>query len=366
MFRSPTPRSTSSDHPNPISSINRPIVNDPIIVALPCTPLSFTASHQVDSARSARRTKIIVLECDFPGCDHKGAFARKYELKRHMRSRHGADQTFFCGALGCFKRGTTCWTFPRLDKLTDHLRATHAHAAPFSGCPAKDCDVGPLPLDVLGAHVQRAHPNCVAEARSILNATTARRRKCPLSGCNNRLFSLHTFIVHLQGHGAEDIYAARSNWCFESLAFNFSFVSGMCNVAVTGVIIGIACPACSTTSSTFEQFQLHLWSSHLFVDSSQGAGHFLAWRDALTQVRGTFSGIVPWENSMLHHRHTIQCPQCMHSASDSSFPSSGLGTQHPGLMKPLDQIVLELGPVRMQILRLYPEFLTHPIFDDCA
>jgi hypothetical protein len=56
----------------------------------------------------------------------------------------------------------------------------------------------------------------------------------------------------------------------------------------------------------------------------------------------------------------------MHSASGSSFSSTGLGTQHPGLMKPLDQIVLELGPVRMQILRLYPEFLTYPIFDDCA
>jgi hypothetical protein len=242
----------------------------------------------------------------------------------------------------------------------------HAHAAPFSGCPAKDCGIGPLPLDVLGVHVQRAHPRCVAEARSILNATTAGRRKCPLSGCNNRLFALDAFIVHLQGHAAEDVHAARSNWCFESLAFDFAFVSGTGDAAVTGVTIGIACPACSTIVSTFEDFRLHLWSVHLFLDSWQGAGHFLAWRDALTQVRGTLSGIVPWENSMLHHRHTIQCPQCMHSASDSSFPSSGLGTQHPGLMKPLDQIVLELGPVRMQILRLYPEFLTHPIFDDCA
>jgi hypothetical protein len=261
-----------------------------------------------------------------------------------MRSRHVADQAFTCGALG----------------------SMHAHAAPFSGCPAKDCGTGPLPLDVLGAHVQRAHPHCVAEARSILNTTTARRRKCPLSGCNNRLLSLDTFIVHLQRHEAEDVHAARSNWCFESLAFNFAFVSGTVDAAVTGITIGIACPACSTITSTFEQFRLHLWSSHLLLNSSQGVEHFLAWRDALTQIRGAFSGIDPWENSMLHHRHTIQCPQCMHSASGSSFSSTGLGTQHPGLMKPLDQIVLELGPVRMQILRLYPEFLTHPIFDDCA
>jgi hypothetical protein len=334
-------------------------------VRLP-TPVTGTTSNTLKSERSEAPGVAAVLECAFPGCDHEGAFARKYELKRHMRSRHGADQAYTCGALGCFKRGTSRWTFSRLDKLTDHIRAMHAHAAPFSGCPAKDCGIGPLPLDVLGAHVQRAHRRCEAEARSILNATTARRRKCPLSGCNNRLFSLDTFIVHLQGHKAEDVHAARSNWCFESLAFDFAFASGMGDEAVTGVTIGIACPACSTTSSTFEQFRLHLWSSHLFLDPSQGAGHFFAWRDALAQVVGPLSGMVPWENSTLQLRHAIRCPQCIHSASGSSFTSTGLGTQHPGLMKSLDQIVLELGLVRMQILRLYPEFLTHPIFDDCA
>jgi hypothetical protein len=307
-----------------------------------------------------------VLECDITGCDHEGTFARKFELKRHINSKHGGIRAYTCGALGCFKRGGTRWMFPRLDKLTDHTRAVHAHSTPFSGCPVNNCNADPLPLDALGAHIQRAHPRCVAEARSVLNATTARRRKCPLSGCNNRLFSLDTFVVHLQGHEAEDLHAARSNWCFESLAFNFAFVSGMGDAAVTGFTIGIACPACSTITSTFEQFRLHLWSSHLLVDSSQGVEHFLAWRDALTQIRGVFSDIDPWENSMLHHRHTIQCPQCMHSASDSSFSSTGLGTQHPGLMKSPDQIALELGHVRMQILRVYPEFLTHPIFDDCA
>jgi hypothetical protein len=307
-----------------------------------------------------------LLECAVPGCDHEGKFHRKYELRRHIRSRHGGDQTFTCGAQGCFKRGTSRCTFSRLDKLTDHIRAMHAHAAPFSGRPAKDCGIGPLPLDVLGVHVQHAHPRCVAEARSVLNATAARHRKCPLSGCNNRLFALHAFIVHLQGHAAEDLHAARSNWCFESLAFDFAFVSGMSDVAVTSVTIGIACPACSTTSSTFEQFQFHLWSSHLFLDSSQGAAHFLSWRNALACVESALSGILPWENNMPPHERKVRCPQCVHSAWASSFSSTDLGTQHPGLMKPLDQIVLELGPVRMQILRLYPEFLTHPIFDDCA
>jgi hypothetical protein len=335
------------------NALNAPIIN-------------IVSSNKLGFARSVRPRAATVLGCEIYGCNHEGGFARKYELRRHIKSRHGGDQTFVCGALGCFKRGTLRWTFSRLDKLTDHIRAIHAHASPFSECPVKDCNIGTLPLDVLGVHIQRTHSGCAAEARSILNATTARRRKCPLPGCNNKLFSLEFFLSHLQGHEVEDVHAARLNRSFESLAFNFTFVSGIGDAAVTGVTIGIACPACSSISSTFEQFRLHLWSSHLFVDSSQGAGHFLAWRDALTQVRGTFSGIVPWENSMLYHRQIIQCPQCTHSVSDSSVASTALGTQHPGLMKPLDQIVLALGHVRMQILRLYPEFLSHPIFDDCV
>jgi hypothetical protein len=330
-------------------------------------PVKSATSNRPKSARSERPWIAAVLKCEVPGCDHEGSFHRKYELRRHIRSRHGGDQAFTCGALGCFKRGTSRWAFSRLDKLTDHIRAMHAHAAPFSGCPDKDCGIGPLPLDVLGAHVQRAHPHCVAEARSILNATTARRRKCPLSGCNNRLFSLDAFIVHLQGHAAEDVHAARRNWCFESPAFDFVFLSAMSDAAITGFTIGIACPACSTTSSTFEQFQLHLWSSHLFLDSSHGVGHFLAWRDALTRVKGSLAGILPWENRLLLRGQVIQCPQCMYSASNTSSDNSIFkNTDHPGLMKSLDQIALELGHVRMQILRLYPEFLTHAIFDDCA
>jgi hypothetical protein len=308
-----------------------------------------------------------VLECEIPGCDHEGGFARKYELRRHTRSRHGSGQTFTCGALGCFKRGTSRWAFPRLDKLTDHIRAMHAHASPFSGCPAKDCDVGPLPLDVLGVHIQRAHPQCVAEGRSILNATTAKRRKCPLSGCHNKLVSLDAFLAHLRGHEAGDVHAACSNWSFESLTFSFSTVPGTGDGIITTVGVGIACPACSTTSTTLEQFQLHLWSSHLFLDSLHGVGHFLAWQDALTQAKGSLSGFLPWDDRLLRHEQVIQCPQCMHSVAGPSFGSTNLeNTQHPGLMRSLDQIVLELGPVRMQILRLYPEFLTHPIFDDCA
>ena len=33
-------------------------------------------------------------------------------------------------------------------------------------------------------------------------------------------------------------------------------------------------------------------------------------------------------------------------------------------MRPTEQIIEDLYPFRMQILRLYPDFVTHPIFAD--
>jgi hypothetical protein len=258
--------------------------------------------------------------------------------------------------------------FPRLDKLTDHIRAVHAHDTPFSGCPVEYCGVGELPLDMLGAHIQRAHFSCKAEARSIMLSTTTRRRRCPLSGCNNKLFLLDAFLMHLEGHEAEEVRPAIANPCFESLVFDFAVVTGPGSAPTARINVGIACPVCSTISSTFEHFEMHLWSNHLFLDSVQGVEHFLVWKHALTQIQGSFSGLLPWHGSTIiggeTTGHPVHCPGCMHSVTNPSMTQ--MGVQHPGLMRSEEQIFLELSPVRMQILRLYPDFLTHPIFNDCA
>lgn len=239
----------------------------------------------------------------------------------------------------------------------------HVNNTPFAGCPVEDCRFGPHSLDVLSAHIQRAHPRCPSEARAIATATNAKRRRCPLSGCNNKLFSLDSFLVHIGNHEAEDVRAASSNACFESLTFELSPVLAIEDGAITSSTIGIVCPACSKMSSTFEAFATHLWSDHLFLDPLRGVEHFFAWRGALTKTRSYSSLVLPWDTDMMAPEQIIDCPQCTHSASSSWGYKAA--SQHPGLMKSTEQITLELGPFRMQILRLYPEFLTHPIFGDC-
>lgn len=322
-------------------------------------PLPIATTNKPE--RTVRNRTTIVLECYFPGCNHEGHFARKYELRRHMNSKHGGVHSFTCGAVGCFKRGNTRWKFPRLDKLTDHIRAMHLPNTPFAGCPVHDCRFGPHYLDVLSAHIQRAHPRCQLEARAIVTATNAKRRRCPLSGCNNKLLSLDSFLIHLGGHDTEDVRSASSNACFEGLAFEFFTASEIRDAAITSFNISVVCPACSNMSPTFEAFQTHLWSNHLFLDPLQGVEHFFAWRGALTQARGSSFVILPWEKGVMGKGEDVHCTQCMYSVS----ALHGGPTQHPGLIKSTEQIILELGPFRMQILRLYPDFLTHPIFGDC-
>jgi hypothetical protein len=319
--------------------------------------------HTATPTIPPRRKTAAALVCDIPGCKRKKAFARSFELRRHINQKHGGNRLYACGALGCFKLGSTRWTFPRLDKLTDHIRVAHNYGTAFSGCPVDDCNLAPLPLDVLGFHLQRFHPDPGAEGRAIKNATNVHVRRCPLSGCNNKLFKLEEYLVHLGSHEAEDLRAASSSTCFESLVFDFANSSGTTSAIIIELNINIACPACQTITPTVEQFKMHLWANHLFLNPSQNVGHFLAWKDVLKQRR--IQDVEPWSKRVVHLYTSIQCSRCMHSISTLRYYDEAQA-QHPGLLKPTEQIILDLMPFRMQILRLYPDFLTHPVFDDCV
>lgn len=314
-----------------------------------------------------KRNNTAALECDFPGCDHAGPFARTFELRRHVKSKHGGARAYTCGAQGCFRRGTTRWTFSRLDKLTDHIRIVHAHDTLFSGCPDDNCSFDGQTLAVLGVHVRRAHPRCEAEARSILNSAATGRRRCPLSGCNNKMFPLDDFPAHLETHHFSVLRAASSNACFDGLVFDILTPSGIPDVLAPAFRIRLACPACSDVCSLFENPKMHLWERHLFLDSLHGLEHFLGRQSYLAQFG--VAAFLPWKNPklVLKRDQHAQCPMRKHSITqDSMGRPSFPGAQHPGLVKPIEQTDLELKHTRMQILRLYPDFLSHSIFDDCA
>jgi len=138
-------------------------------------------------------------------------------------------------------------------------------------------------------------------------------------------------------------------------------------------VIQVICPVCKAANVNFEQFVHHLWASHLFVNKPNGTEHFLEWRDALKRLvretsRTSVTDMHPWTKltADLRYRETRQfgCPKCPFSSN--AYSGHSARDHHLTLLRPEVDVAAELYPVRFQILRLYPEFATHPVFYDLA
>lgn len=183
------------------------------------------------------------------------------------------------------------------------------------------------------------------------------------------MFLLNDFPAHLETHDVNDLRAASSNACFDGLVFDVMASPGNFDIVVPGFRIREACPACSGFCPSFENPKMHIWERHLFLDPLHGARHFLDWQSCLVPF-GVATILIPWANLRLlfGKEQRAQCPTCDHCITESLFKSNPVlqDAQHPDPVKPAELINLELTHVRMQILMLYPDFLSHPIFDDCA
>lgn len=193
----------------------------------------------------------------------------------------------------------------------------------------------------------------------------AKSRRCPLPGCNNKLYALRDFLAHLGTHNAQELYKVRLNRCFENIVFHFVSESDVQKDEHAIVFMGVACPVCGDISPDFHHFREHFWANDLFLDAN-AAAHFVSWQNAVEQDQGSKSSGMPWDSlrAPLRKGNSVECPKCMYSIRGSESMNEGL--QHPSLLRPTQQVIQELGPFRMQILRLIPEFITHPIFDDCS
>jgi len=60
---------------------------------------------------------------------------------------------------------------------------------------------------------------------------------------------------------------------------------------------------------------------------------------------------------------SIRCDHCSFETTCHGGLKE-LVEDHPSFMRPDEQIKTELRPFRMQVLRLYPDFESHPIFND--
>jgi hypothetical protein len=345
--------------------------SNPEIVSASVPPSVEDAHNDTDATVSSLgEDHEVAIRCDFSGCKNKGTFKSSYELIRHMKAQHG-DKRFRCDAQGCYK-GQLPWSFARPDKLTSHIKAVHGCKTNFARCPADRCKFGPCALDVLGVHLQHQHPDH-EHGRAILNATPCKTLKCPLWRCGKYVTS-KKLLDHLSGHTKADIEAAKQSLESESLLVEFTASGDRSHIHVL-------CPVCNTINVSVEQFVRHLSSEHLYAPRSGGSEHFEKWKACLAQNLEKimcrtryFNKILPWSSFKVHTllaKRDFCCPFCPFSVAgvgrdgpDQRNKERAIEEHHLSFLRPEAEVVRELYPYRMQILRLWPEFVTHPVFAD--
>jgi hypothetical protein len=265
-----------------------------------------------DGITSQKRTSKIrksrQLKCQAHGCTHKGTFPRTWELQRHVQAKHheGAG-SFVCYAERCFKKQLR-WTFTRSDKLTAHIKSTHARDKVFTACPVNACGFGESTLEELGVHLQRVHGDRgnykdYEEGRGVFNASTCRVCKCPLWRCGKHV-KARELLSHIASHDTHQILTATTKLASEGLII----VESDCASREVG--LAVQCPMCKAMSATIDEFITHLWTSHFFLAGSDQTEHFNAWKFALVRIQGEQKGgislLSPWRDSEIFESYFHQ------------------------------------------------------------
>jgi hypothetical protein len=313
-----------------------------------------------------------IEECGVDGC-LKGPFKSAYERKRHVRTAHssGSAKTFICDARGCFN-GLLPWSFARSDKLTSHIKATHDYQTVFNRCPISMCTFTPSTLEVLGVHIQHVH-RCLEAGRAVLNATPCKVRRCPMWSCGKYLDAAN-LMPHIRNHPSDEIEAATANLELDGFLVEVA--------SHTGVLVHVVCPVCSGVTDDTMQLIQHLVVEHLHAPQSGGYAHFEQWKaywcENIPKLRAfEIKDLRPWTRirdfDTFGRSLDYQCPGCPFFVSgvgghwcdqEQQDKRALIKEHHLSLLRPEAEVVAELYPYRMAILRLWPEFVSHPVFAD--
>ena len=339
-----------------------------------CEPVTQARKHGNSSKIKARKGPL--LSCPHTNCTHEGSFLRRYELDRHIRVKHGGKKPFSCPFPGCFQ-GTVPPSYARADKLTSHIRNVHAkHRDKALHCCFPDCTQAPLPIGILGVHIRQAHGwqtgtgRChIADegARAMCNAASTAHLQCPLWRCA-KSSPLSLFMQHLEGHTSVELVEATD--VLKSDGYHISHMtrsspqlepSDDYNAEEGGssVHVQVRCPVCDDAFGTHEALWGHIDEEHLVAGDHQS--HFRTWRqcaeDSHKFVRThRFHPWQEWSLDVYKVWDTI-CPSCGYY--QRRYHSCD---HHTSMLVDSD----EIRPYRGAILKLYPEFATHPVWKDLA
>jgi len=215
------------------------------------------------------------FKCPYTCCNYQGTFRRRWELQRHIATKHAGDKKFPCPVVGCSTNGQTP-TFARSDKLTSHIKATHRSVGVKAICPATTCSCMPLELDLLGVHIKLCHLQKEQEGvqkmicRALANAASIGYCQCLL--CKKRI-SLDDFPLHLSGHTTGDLDAAipklaEEGYIVSKLSCEHEKGSAgpiieWCFCGMTSV--EIACPMCDSRHLDRLSLKAHIEQAHVWT-----------------------------------------------------------------------------------------------------
>ncbi|QDS77350.1 hypothetical protein FKW77_005350 [Venturia effusa] len=278
--------------------------------------------------------------CPHIKCQHsKTTFERKSDLQRHLL-KHG-DNTFSCYAIGCTRRGVK--SFHRHDKLREHVRRGHGHDTQYQ-CPVKDCHWRSLPLSLFILHLQSCHEPDLRDGVTGVWGPLLKVNSCPLKPCRKPLKHTTNLIIHVRKmHSERDRLAQSSAMAAASLD------------PISGEVI---CPICAKRfGKWFGAFE-HVLLNHLVERD-----HFQSWTSLLNKAQNNrgqpgFTITYFLENRWLYCKETITCLDCPKRIES--------GTDYPvlGAHEAMYITTPELISNREAVLRLFPAFQWHPVFND--
>lgn len=321
------------------------------------TPDPESLPHEVD-----RRTR---FRCSTGDCDQ--TFSRRGDLERHVNSRHAQQLSYACPAVGCFK-GHSPTKFARSDKLADHLRAVHWHHDIRFRCDRRGCqDHGLMSLPELAAHYSlRYHES----GNTINNAS--RKRRCPLWTCG-KSFMFDNFITHLSGHSDDELESI-----FDLLQDAGYVVAGANSMSAEmsttsrRLSIKVRCPVarCQAVCADHEHFAQHLIFSHLAQQGSAAHDHLSQWSHEVCGAAMLRNGaFFPWDLKSYAGFVSRACPACPFRSDDiivggniAQIVEKYMAHQK-SLFRPDEDVIAELEPYRVQLLRLCPAFYKHPLYN---
>ncbi|XTI87392.1 hypothetical protein V2W45_412488 [Cenococcum geophilum] len=292
----------------------------------------------LSSSRKPRDSN--ALKCDFPGCHSRATFKRKYELQRHMK-KHERKEMYPCPAIDCDRKGSR--SFYRADKIVHHLRTGHGGNDSYL-CPLAGCLTHPMSFDEIKLHARSHGWKCNSTVK-ILRRIPARQRQCMLKNCLKRLDILK-MQSHLLGHTMNE--RLEETAAIQQMGYDTETVK-------------VICPLCKLLLRNHGGFTAHLQSVHLTTDST----HLAQFRESVAGILcNVFSpNGLSWETWRVQYYHwnTTESMLCL-TCGQPALARGQLGEidHHLQLLTKPD----EIRPYRWDILRLCPDFGSHPVFDD--